>query len=95
MKGKLEIVLVNVITYWYHLFITTATTIFIGSILLPNQQWARAIAISHDGNIIFIGNEEDTHHLIAENTKIIRLSDDQIIIPGFQVTDITINITIF
>ena len=67
----------------------------LGPILTPNNnsslpydyKWEHAIA-TRGSEIVFVGSEDDLHKqegLVGENTTVIKLSSDQIVIPGFQV----------
>lgn len=67
---------------------TSATTIIIGPIFTSeskNRAWKKAVA-TRGGQIVFVGSEEDLEKngMIRKDTKIIRLSGNQIVIPGFQ-----------
>lgn len=70
----------------------------LGPILTPNNnsslsydfKFEQAIATRGE-EIIFVGSEDNLKKqegLIGENTTVIKLSDDQIVIPGFQVYNI-------
>lgn len=71
------------------LILLKANIVIIGPVLTSdakNRTWQKAVATRGD-QIVFVGSEEDLERngLIGEDTKIIRLSGNQIVIPGFQV----------
>jgi len=61
-----------------------ADKVFFGKIYTENktQAWAEALAISQD-TILAVGKAEEIESLISDQTMVIRLGDEQLLVPGF------------